>query len=147
MHFGKVMYILLHLIWIINKDLFIARGTLLSFLWQPGWRRVWGSGMHVRVCLRPFVVHLKLPQCWWLAMMLLFSHSVVPDSVWSHELQHARLPCLSLSPRVCPNACPLTRWCHPTRRMLCGSLLLLPSIFLNIRVYTPIQNKNLNLQK
>ena len=26
-------------------------------------------------------------------------------------LQHTRLPCLSLSPRVCSNSCPLSRWC------------------------------------
>ena len=31
-----------------------------------------------------------------------------------HGLQHARLPCPSLSPRVCSNSCPLSRWCHPT---------------------------------
>ena len=31
-----------------------------------------------------------------------------------HELQHARLPCPSLSPGVCLNSCPLSRWCHPT---------------------------------
>ena len=30
------------------------------------------------------------------------------------ELQHARLPCPSLSPEVCSNSCPLSRWCHPT---------------------------------
>ena len=29
-------------------------------------------------------------------------------------LQHTRLPCPSLSPRVCSNFCPLSRWCHPT---------------------------------
>ena len=29
-------------------------------------------------------------------------------------LQHARLPCPSLSPRVCSNSCPWSRWCHPT---------------------------------
>ena len=29
-------------------------------------------------------------------------------------LQHARLPCHSLSPRVCSNSCLLSRWCHPT---------------------------------
>ena len=29
-------------------------------------------------------------------------------------LQHARLPCPSLSPRVCSNLRPLSRWCHPT---------------------------------
>ena len=23
------------------------------------------------------------------------------------------LPCPSVSPRVCPNSCPLSRWCHP----------------------------------
>ena len=35
-------------------------------------------------------------------------------TLWSHRLQHARLPCPSLSPRVCSNSCPLSRWCHPT---------------------------------
>ena len=32
----------------------------------------------------------------------------------THELQHTRLPCPSLSPRVCLNSCPLSPWCHPT---------------------------------
>ena len=31
-----------------------------------------------------------------------------------HGLQHTMLPCPSLSPRVCSNSCPLSRWCHPT---------------------------------
>ena len=35
-------------------------------------------------------------------------------TLWSHGLQHARLPCPSLSPRVCSNSCPLSWWCHPT---------------------------------
>ena len=30
-----------------------------------------------------------------------------------HGLQHAMLPCPSLSPGVCSNSCPLSRWCHP----------------------------------
>ena len=46
--------------------------------------------------------------------MLLFSHSVLSDSLGPHGLQHSRLPCLSLSPRVCSNLCPLSWWCHPT---------------------------------
>ena len=46
--------------------------------------------------------------------LLLFSHSIVSDSLRLHELQHARLPCPSLSPRVCSNSCPLSQWCHPT---------------------------------
>ena len=36
------------------------------------------------------------------------------DSLWPHEQQHARLPCPSLSPGVCSNSCPLSRWCHLT---------------------------------
>ena len=42
-----------------------------------------------------------------------FSHSVMPDSLWSHESQHARPPCPSLTPGVLPNLCPLSWWCHP----------------------------------
>ena len=42
------------------------------------------------------------------------SVAVVSDSLWSHGLQHARLPCPSLSRRVCSNSCPLSPWCHPT---------------------------------
>ena len=38
----------------------------------------------------------------------------MPDSLQPHGLQHSRLPCLSLSPRVCSNSGPLSRWCHPT---------------------------------
>ena len=45
---------------------------------------------------------------------LLFSHSVMSDSLWPHEQQqHTRLPCPSLSPRVCSNSCPSSRWYHP----------------------------------
>ena len=31
-----------------------------------------------------------------------------------HELQHARLPCPSPTPRACSSLCPFSRWCHPT---------------------------------
>ena len=44
--------------------------------------------------------------------MIQFS-SVVSDSLWPHELQHARPPCPSPTPGVHPNPCPLSRWCHP----------------------------------
>ena len=36
------------------------------------------------------------------------------DSLWPHELQHTRPPCPSPTPRVYPNPCPLSWWCHPT---------------------------------
>ena len=42
-----------------------------------------------------------------------FSCSVVSDSLQPHGLQHIRPPCPSPAPRVYPNSCPLSRWCHP----------------------------------
>ena len=47
-------------------------------------------------------------------MLLLFSRSVVSDSLRPHGLQHTRLPCPSPTPGACSNSCPLSRWCHPT---------------------------------
>ena len=41
-----------------------------------------------------------------------FSRSVVSDSLWPHELQHARLPCPSPTPGAHSNSCPSSRWCH-----------------------------------
>ena len=46
--------------------------------------------------------------------LLLFSCSVMSDSLRPHGLQHTRLPCPSPSPRACSNPCPLSLWCHPT---------------------------------
>ena len=43
-----------------------------------------------------------------------FGCSVVSDSLWPHELQHATLPCPSSTPGVYSNSCPLSQWCHPT---------------------------------
>ena len=43
-----------------------------------------------------------------------FSRSVVSDSLWPHELQHARPPYPSPIPEVYLNSCPCNRWCHPT---------------------------------
>ena len=43
-----------------------------------------------------------------------FSLSVVSDSLWPHESQHTRPPCLSPTPRVYSNSCPSSQWCHLT---------------------------------
>ena len=42
-----------------------------------------------------------------------FSRSVVSDSLWPCESQHARPPCLSPTLWVYPNSCPSNQWCHP----------------------------------
>ena len=62
-----------------------------------------------------------------------FSSSVMSDSLWPHEPQHARPPCPSPTPGVHPNPCPLSQWCHPT---FCHTLLLPTSIFSRIRVFS-----------
>ena len=65
-----------------------------------------------------------------------FSRSVMSDSLWPHGLQHSRLHCPSPISRACSNSCPLSWWYHPTILFLCHPLLLLPSIFLNMRVFS-----------
>ena len=42
-----------------------------------------------------------------------FSRSVVSDSLWPHEPQHARPPWKPPTPGVYSNSCPLSPWCHP----------------------------------
>ena len=48
------------------------------------------------------------------SLLLLFSLSVVLDSLHPHGLQHARLLCPSLSPEACSKSRLLSWWCHPT---------------------------------
>ena len=42
-----------------------------------------------------------------------FSRSVVSNSLWPHESQHARPPCLSPAPGVHSYSRPSSQWCHP----------------------------------
>ena len=62
-------------------------------------------------------------------LLLLFIHSVVSDSLGPHGLQHARLPCLSLSPRVFSNSCPLSPWCYLTISSFVALLSSCPQSF------------------
>ena len=68
------------------------------------------------------------------AQSVQFSCSVVSDSLWSHGLQHARLPCPSSTPGVYSNSCPIESVMPSNHLILCRPLLL-PSIFLSIRVF------------
>ena len=83
-------------------------------------------------------LYRKLCTChlsYWKDTLLLFSRSVVSDSLWPHGLQHDRLPCPPLFRGVCSDSCPLNRWCYITHLILCHPLLL-PSIFPSIRVFS-----------
>ena len=55
------------------------------------------------------------------------------DSLQPNGLQHTRLPCPSPTAGSCSNSCSLSWWCH---LILCGPLLLPPSIFPSIRVFS-----------
>jgi len=61
-------------------------------------------------------------------LWLLFSHQVLSDSLWPHGLQHTRLLCLHISPRVSSNSCPLNWWCSLITSS-CFPLLLSPQSF------------------
>ena len=60
----------------------------------------------------PIIPHSLSPLCF---AMYQFSsvHSVVSNSLWPHEPQHARPPFPSPTPGVHPNPCPSSQWCHP----------------------------------
>ena len=51
--------------------------------------------------------------CYFYFSSVQFSCSVVSDSLWPHESQHARPPCLSPTPGIYPNSCLSSRWYHP----------------------------------
>ena len=73
---------------------------------------------------------------WTSVISVQFSFSVIADSLRPHELQRARPPCPSPIPRVYSNSCPLSQWYHPTISPSVVPLLLLPSIFPSIRVFS-----------
>ena len=81
-------------------DLLAVQGTLKSLFQQHSLKAsiLWHSAF--------FMVQLSY-------QYIQFSHSVVSNSLWAHELQHARPPCPSPTPGVYPNSCPLSQWCHP----------------------------------
>ena len=57
-------------------------------------------------------VQITLAEQWQKVMLL--SGQLMSDSLQPHGLQHTRLPCPSLSPRVCSNSFPLSEWCYLT---------------------------------
>ena len=65
-----------------------------------------------------------------------FSCSVMSDSLRPHGLQHARPPCPSPAPGVCSVSCPSGWRCHPNHLILCCPLLLPPSIFASIKIFS-----------
>ena len=65
-----------------------------------------------------------------------FSCSVMSNSSQPHGLQHTRLPCPSPTPGACSNSVSIESVMPSNRLILCRPLLLLPSVFLNIKVFS-----------
>ena len=64
------------------------------------------------------------------------SHLVVSDSLRPHGLQHARLPCPSPIPGACSNSMSIELVMPSYHLILFCPLLLLPSVFPTIRVFS-----------
>jgi len=76
-----------------------------------------------------FLAFFSSPYQFFYLDLLLFSCSVVFNSLWSHGLQHTRLPHPSPFLGACSNSCPLSWWCHPT--ILSSVVLLCPTFYLS----------------
>ena len=67
--------------------------------------------------IKQSIVNYWVKNCWMLSSVQFssvhFRHSVMSDSLWPHESQHARPPCPLPTPEVHPNSCPSSQWCHP----------------------------------
>ena len=79
-----------------------------TFLWPPP--SLWGEG---NVFAQVSLLNETMLQLLQLSSVQL-SHSVVPNTLQPHGLQHARLPCPAPTARIYSNSCPLSWWCHPT---------------------------------
>ena len=70
----------------------------------------------------PRIIQTKSPETvnrgkWnhlWSTFLVVVQSLLMSNSLWPHIPQQARLPCPSLSPRVCSNSCPLSQWYYLT---------------------------------
>ena len=76
-------------------------------------------------------------------MLLLFSRSVMSDSLRPHGLQHARLLCPPLSSGVCSDSCSWSWWCHLT----ISSWSLISHLFFNSSMATVLNKVVLIIKK
>ena len=85
-----------------------VHGVTKSQVWLGNWAHT--------LIVKASLWFLLIPNNW----VVVYIHSVISvaqsclDSLRPHGLQHARLPCPSLTPGACSNSCPLIWWCHPT---------------------------------
>ena len=77
----------------------------------------WQKSVKISNWLPLFSLHsyqFLLHVLWLLCLFGVVVQSLSHVSLWPQGLQHARIPCPSLSPGVRSDSCPLSRWFHPT---------------------------------
>ena len=116
-------------------------------LWPSFWRLVntqtmlefsllwFGFRWYFRRALASLLVNIGIPAPfrWLFLTVQSLSHIQLFATPWTAARQAS---CPSLSPRVFSNSYSLSQWCHPNHLILCHPLLLLPSIFPSIRVFS-----------
>ena len=76
----------------------------LSSWWAAGWMLMGRKSKHLSILINIYKQNKTKKLSWGdSSLTLLFSHQVMSNSLQSHGLQHTRLPCSLLSPRVCPS--------------------------------------------
>ena len=119
-------------------DVITLRVAVISYNFPIFWR----TAINLRQCflLPYFLMGLRAPIFW--TYLLLFNGSVMSNSLQPHgcimvaPLQHTRLPCPSLSPRVCSNSCPVSWWGHPTMPSSVTPFSSCPQFSPNISIFS-----------
>ena len=100
-----ILYIILsHLLPTVYENILSFRGISMVSIWVSYVFRKRTKCNHLAVLNGSFKYYFAVVQ--------LLSKSCL--TLWLHGLQHTRLLCPPLSPRVCSDSCPLTWWCHLT---------------------------------
>ena len=94
---------------------FFSRKSMLTIFYM--WPELWDQGIIQWIHSSKVEQHSKHLRHKQLHLIfkdsVQFSRSVVSNSLWPHELQHARPPCPCPTPGVYSNSCALSWWCHP----------------------------------
>ena len=91
----------------------------------------WGAP----ISLQMVIAAMKLRRLFLGRKVMIYLDSILKSR--DITLQHTRPPCPSPPPGIYSNSCPLSWWSHPTIYLIiCRPLLLPPSIFPSIRVFS-----------
>ena len=101
---GKIPSVFTNTAEIIRDILCLGRGPNLFFVLQMS---------QCRWYIINSKNYISLTLCMVIISSVQLSRSVVSDSLWSHESQHARPPCPSPTPGVHSDSRPSSQWCHP----------------------------------